>query len=99
MTRTFLDNLTERNALTKQRILELCIKFGNYSLADLGKELNISVPTITKLVGELIDDGWLEDLGKLGSSGGRRPSIYGLNPDAGYITGANVAINGGMHMY
>lgn len=93
MTRTFLDNLTERNALTKQRILELCIKFGNYSLADLGKELNISVPTITKLVGELIDDGWLEDLGKLGSSGGRRPSIYGLNPDAGYFAGVDIERN------
>lgn len=93
MTRTFLDNLTERNSLTKQRILELCINFGSYSLADLGKELNISVPTITKLVGELIDDGWLVDLGKQGSSGGRRPSIYGLNPDAGYFAGIDLERN------
>ncbi len=90
MTRAFLDNLNERNALTKQRMLELCINFGSYSLADLGKELNISVPTITKLVGELIDDGWLEDLGKQGSSSGRRPSIYGLNPNAGYFAGVDL---------
>lgn len=93
MTSVFLDKLNERNAAVKQKILELCISCGDYSMADLARELGISIPTITKIVGELIDDGWLEDLGKKGSSGGRRPSVYGLNPAAGYFAGVDLERN------
>jgi predicted NBD/HSP70 family sugar kinase len=71
----------------KQKILGLCASCGNYSLADLSRELNSSIPTITKIVGELIDDGFLMDMGKIDTNGGRRPSIFGLNPSAGYLVG------------
>lgn len=71
----------------KKEIMSLCINDGDYSIADLSKELGASIPTVTKLIGELIDDGILEDLGKQNTNGGRRPSIYGLNPSAGYFVG------------
>ncbi|MCQ2148610.1 MAG: ROK family transcriptional regulator, partial [Bacteroidales bacterium] len=71
----------------KKQILSLCITNGNYSIADLSDELGASVPTVTKLVVELLEAGYLLDLGKQGTSGGRRPSIYGLNPDAGHFIG------------
>lgn len=90
---SFLNNIEGKSSILKQKILGLCINEGAYSIADLSKELNTSIPTITKLVGELIDGGFLEDLGKLGTSGGRRPSIYGLNPSAGYIIGTDVRRN------
>lgn len=86
----FLRNTDGKNSVLKQRILGLCVNEGNYSLADLSRELNSSIPTITKLVGELIDDGFLVDMGKLDTNGGRRPSIYGLNPSAGYFVGVSV---------
>ena len=72
-------------------IIELCIKNGDSSIADFSKELSVSVPTVTKLVGELISDGYLVDKGKVGTSGGRRPNTFGLNPDAGYFVGVDVA--------
>ena len=84
---SFLSNIEGKSAIVKQKILGLCVNEGDYSIAKLSKELNTSIPTITKLVGELIDDGFLEDLGKMDTAGGRRPSIYGLNPSAGYIVG------------
>ncbi len=90
MTGTFLNNIDGKNAVFKKNILALCINDGDYSIADLSKELNASIPTITKLVGELIDEGFLVDMGKMGTSGGRRPSIYGLNPSAGYFVGTDV---------
>ncbi len=90
MTCTFLNNIDGKNAIMKKQILALCINEGDYSIADLSKELNTSIPTITKLVGELIDEGFLVDMGKMGTSGGRRPSIYGLNPSAGYFVGADI---------
>ena len=83
----FPNNLEKKNFSMKQKILGLCASCGNYSLADLSKELNSSIPTITKIVGELIDEGFLMDMGKIDTNGGRRPSIFGLNPSAGYLVG------------
>jgi transcriptional regulator/sugar kinase len=90
MTVSFLNNADNRSSILKRNIIRLCITDGAYSLSDLSKELCTSIPTITKLVGELMDEGFLEDLGKQATSGGRKPSIYGLNPNAGYFVGADV---------
>lgn len=78
-----------KNALLKQKIIGLCIN-GDYSIADLSKELNTSIPTTTKLVEELIAEGSIEEMGKLDTNGGRRPSIYGLRATAGYFVGTDV---------
>ena len=85
-----LKSLDGKNSSLKQRIIDLCINDGDYSLADLSKELDTSIPTTTKLVGELVEDGLLVDMGKVGTNGGRRPSIYGLNPSAGYFVGVDI---------
>lgn len=90
MGKTFLTNIDGKNAVLKRRILGLCINDGDFSLADLSKELGTSIPTTTKLVEELLEDGLLEDRGKQGTNGGRRPSIYGLNPSAGYFVGVDI---------
>ena len=74
----------------KQQILGLCINDGDFSIAELSKELNSSIPTVTRLIGELIKEGFLKDLGKTWTSGGRRPNIFGLNQDAGYFVGADI---------
>ena len=90
MSKTFLNNIDGKNAVLKQKILGLCINDGDFSLADLSKELGTSIPTTTKLVEELLSDGLLEDRGKQGTNGGRRPSIFGLNPAAGYFVGVDI---------
>ena len=61
---SFLDNIEGKGAIMKQKILGLCINDGDFSIAELSKELNASIPTVTRLIGELIEDGFLEDLGK-----------------------------------
>lgn len=91
MASSFLNDTSGKNAQIKRQILKLCIRKNSYSIADFSKDLGISVPTITKLISELISDGYIEDLGKMGTTGGRRPSIFGLNPDAGYFIGIEVA--------
>lgn len=85
-----LKNLDGKNSSLKQRIIGLCINDGDFSLADLSKELDTSIPTTTKLVAELVEDGLLIDMGKVGTNGGRRPSIFGLNPSAGYFVGVDI---------
>ncbi len=86
----FLNSSESKNFLLKKKILGLCVTEGRYSIADLSRELNTSIPTTTKLVEELIEEGFLEDLGKLDTNGGRRPNIYGLKASAGYFIGTDV---------
>ncbi len=90
MRETFLDKKDNKNSLLKKTILRLCIQNGEHSIAALSEEINASVPTVTKLIAELMEEGFMIDLGKSGTSGGRRPSIYGLNPEAGYFLGIEV---------
>ena len=68
MGKTFLNNIDGKNAVLRRRILGLCINDGDFSLADLSKELGTSIPTTTKLVEELLEEGLLEELGKQGTS-------------------------------
>ena len=91
---TFLDDINGRYATEERTIINLCLKNTGFSLADLAKELDTSIPKISRIVGELVDMGYLADLGKQESSAGRRPSIYGLNPAAGYFVGVDVRQDG-----
>lgn len=87
----FLDSLLNgRYEQEKKTILSLCDKGGGFSLADLARELGTSIPKISRIVGEMVEAGYLADLGKQESSSGRRPSLYGLNPGAGFFVGVEV---------
>ncbi len=79
-----------KNALLKKKIITHYIYNGSSTLTDLSKEMDLSVPTITKLIGEMCDDGYINDYGKLETSGGRHPSLYGLNPESGYFIGVDI---------
>ena len=79
-----------KNALLKKKIITHYIYNGSSTLTDLSKEMDLSVPTITKLISEMCDDGYINDYGKLETSGGRHPSLYGLNPESGYFVGVDI---------
>jgi len=63
---------------------------GENTIPNLSKETGYSIPTITKLIGELLEEGIIHDFGKIDTTGGRRPSIYGINPSAFYYLGVEV---------
>lgn len=79
-----------KSASLKINIIRYYINNGENTLAELGREMDLSVPTVTKLVGELIEDGYVIDFGKMETSGGRRPNVYGVNPDSGYFVGVDL---------
>ena len=89
----FLEEIKQgiRSASLKKDIICYYINNGDDTLADLGKELNFSVPTVNKMVGELIEDGIVMDFGKMETPGGRRPNIYGLNQSSGYFIGVDIS--------
>lgn len=88
-----------KNALLKKRIITHYIYNGNSTLTDLSKELDLSVPTVTKFVSEMCEEGYINEYGKLETTGGRHPILYGLNPESGYFIGVDIkkfAINIGL---
>ena len=75
----------------KKDILRISIEKGAVSIAEYSRLLGASIPTVTKIIFEMIGEGVLQDEGKVGTKGGRRPNVYGLNPQAGYFVGVDIA--------
>ncbi|WP_295117012.1 ROK family transcriptional regulator [uncultured Chitinophaga sp.] len=98
---TFFDELTSdvaggvayKNLYLKKKIIAYFANNGNATIADLSKELNSSAPKVTTLLTDLISDGMVQDYGKIDSTGGRRPNLYGLAPESGFFVGVEVKRN------
>ncbi len=85
-----LTGVAYKNVLLKKKILAHFANEGNTTLADLSRELNASIPKTGDLVNELIEDGLAKDYGKTESGVGRRPNVYGLEPDSAFFVGVEV---------
>lgn len=77
-------------ALVKKNIINYYIHNGSSTIPELSKVLDLSVPTVTKVIAEMCEEGYLIDYGKLETTGGRHPNLYGLNPDAGFFVGVDI---------
>ncbi|MGL5318653.1 MAG: ROK family transcriptional regulator [Bacteroidales bacterium] len=74
----------------KREILRFYALNGDSCISEVGKDMNLSIPTVTKFISELIEEGYVLDFGKQDTNGGRKPNIYGLNPNAGYFVGVDI---------
>jgi len=77
----------------KKSIIKRLTLSGEATIAELCKETDFSIPTVTKIISELIEEGIVFETGKVGTAGGRRPSQYGINPTACYYLGVEVKRN------
>jgi len=82
-----------KNVYLKKSIISFFANNGTCTIPELSKEFNLSVPKVTHIITELINDGLVKDHGKLGSKGGRRPNTYGLIPESGFFLGVDVKQN------
>lgn len=83
----------EKNTKTsqiKKGIISYFLKYGKNSISELSKELDLSVPTVTKLINSMTEDGLISDYGKIQTSEGRHPNVYGLNPTSAYFMGIDM---------
>lgn len=92
MAQTLLKEIEKGNksALVKKRIISHCIHNGNSTISDLAMILDLSVPTVTKLIDEMCTAGFFSAYGKLERGGGRCPCLYGLCPESGYFVGVDI---------
>ncbi|SMC85060.1 ROK family transcriptional regulator [Pedobacter nyackensis] len=101
MGKTFFEELNNenvtgvayKNVSLKKTVLSYFANVGNATIADLCKELNLSAPKVTALLADLIQDGLIKDYGKVESTGGRKPNLYGLVPDSAFFIGVDIKQN------
>ncbi len=76
--------------LNKALILNLVRQQREIFRADIARRTRLSRSTVSTIVSELIDEGWLSESGPGKSRGGRRPIILTFNNQAGYVLGIGV---------
>ncbi|MCK8492975.1 MULTISPECIES: ROK family protein [Spirosoma] len=74
----------------KRAILSYFANAGNAIIPEVSKALTISVPKVTTVVNELMRDGLVQDYGKIESTGGRKPNLYGVVPNSAFFIGVDV---------
>jgi glucokinase-like ROK family protein len=77
--------MTEKNQLYRKKIIKHLYFSNMLSCADLSEKIDKSLPVTTKMLGKLIEEGWVVETGFAASTGGRRAVMYSLKPDVLYI--------------
>jgi len=67
--------------LLKKKILKHLYIDRSLSTPEISRKTNLSAPTVLSLINELIDDEMVIEKGTGTSSGGRKPHLFGLNPE------------------
>ena len=83
------NNFRRRIAL-KQTIVKELYQQGELSIFRLSQTIKMSTPTITRAVEELIEEQLIREVGIGESTGGRRPSLFGINPSSRYVLGIDL---------
>ncbi|MGA9225673.1 MAG: ROK family transcriptional regulator [Mesobacillus sp.] len=78
--------------LNKKRVLQCIQENSPISRAEIAVKINISKPTVSILVDELIQEKWIfeKGIGESTSQGGRRPIQLYFNEKAAYIIGTDI---------
>lgn len=87
---TNITGVAYKNLNIKKSVISYFTNIGNSTIADLCKELALSAPKVNNILTELIEDGLVKDYGKVNSTGGRRPNIYGLVSDSAFFVGVDI---------
>jgi glucokinase len=79
-------------SLNKKRVLQCIQENSPVSRAEIAAKINISKPTVSLLVDELIQEKWIfeKGIGESTSQGGRRPIQLYFNEKAAYIIGTDI---------
>ena len=88
-----IKNQALKSYLHKKKIINILYKKGPKSNKQISKITHLSPPTITRLFKDLISEGLVKDFGMGDSEGGRKPIMYGINPDSMYILGIDIGRN------
>lgn len=84
---------SEIKTANKKSILKLLAQERELTKLEISRKLDISVPTVTTIVGELLGEGLVEEAGMAISTGGRKPVIIRFLPESRCSIGINLEKN------
>jgi predicted NBD/HSP70 family sugar kinase len=76
--------------LNESAVLELIRRDGPITRSDVSRRLHLSLPTITRIVTDLIEENLVRELPAADSRGGRRPALLEFNHRANLVIGVYV---------
>jgi len=88
--RTFTMKPRDINIYNRSVLLEVIRRYGPISRAEIARKTNLSAPSITRIVKDLVAEGLIREVGVGNSSGGRKPYLLEFNPEAKYIIGVEL---------
>ena len=74
-----------KNSITRKKILKELYFSSPLTCAELSLKTEKSFPKTTKLITELMEEGFIKESGFASSTGGRRPLTYALQKDIMYV--------------
>jgi len=77
--------MADKKTLYRRRIIKEFYFTNNLSCSDVSTRVKMSLPLTTKVLNELVEEKYIVETGFAPSTGGRRPLMYSLRPDALYI--------------
>lgn len=82
--------MLSKTDLYKRKIVkELC--FGNsLSGTEISSRIEKSLPLTVRMLGELVNEGLVQEKGYAPSSGGRRPQMYAIQPNKMYVVSVSM---------
>ncbi|MEK3937151.1 ROK family transcriptional regulator [Sporosarcina sp. FSL W7-1349] len=88
----FLTDDSRKNELPK-KIYKLIHRFGPITKIDLAQHIQLKPTTMTRLIDELLQAGYIREAGIGPSSGGRPPILYEVIETAAWIIGIDLSRN------
>lgn len=80
----------EKQSVYRGKIIRELYFSNTASLAELSEKINKSLPLTTRILEELIGEGWVMETGYAPSTGGRRPLTYSLRNDVVFLVAVSM---------
>jgi N-acetylglucosamine repressor len=77
-------------ALNRNLVLNIIRRQGPLSRTQIRDLSQLSMGAVSQITSELLDDGWVHEVGESESTGGRPQILLRLNPQAGYAVGVKL---------
>ena len=75
----------------REEIIQIALQKKTFTAQDLAEASGKSVPYISAIVKELLQEGWVEELSSVGTGRkGRRPLLYGIRRTHSYYLGVDI---------
>lgn len=84
---------SEIKTANRKSIIKLLAHERELTKLEVSRKLNLSVPTVTTIAGELLEEGIFEEAGMATSTGGRKPVIIRFLPQSRYSIGVDLDKN------